>query len=769
MSKKNELIEYGEEGLRAKSDVLGSRVAGRKEGRLHGAWQGGWSAGYYNSVGSKEGWAPGQREHGKGQRVEDFMDDEDLQDMLKSNMRVNSKFRNTADPSATTTTATTTSSSTPLKDDTYLHSLVRPCSQYIGETLLRRLGWVEVAPLHKLSSKSSKKSSKSSKRKRNEDEDEDDELCRDILRESLHPQEMGLIEVSDTRGLGYVAGGKMRKGRGAADDLRSMARDFKKRRLFGGFDDDDDDAVGESGGAGEFADYDDALEINEAHHHSRIKSDDTQALLDKGYDPLEVAEATKLFSSWKQLYVRSNPPLEDQPDNIVTLPEHFTPRRPIEFLLYGNEQNGIMDIDMKVMSLLPQKQRAALVTEGQKVMQQREQRKRNRFDEKPDVIRANPSPASTTTPQTTVFTPLKGSLGMRFTSAKRQELVKPEGETEQSASGGGLINADAIATAAVFGRSTERSADEAMKSAAASGQYGRMTRETRQWYPETLLCRRLNIADPFPNTTEKGDGVKGKATASSSLSTVFTPAPIPTEISTTIPATPTATPGSDAKIERNKRKKARREERRQDDFTISVDVGGDANEGDDEGMDEDMMAAIDEIMGITHSPEENQNPADIPDEATQGDDCDNNNNTAEEDDNADDKMDLFDSIFGGGEDVPEEPDSAPQTAEEEEGAQSKSVSALQLAAAAQVNKGNDAMRKRIEMLRTLEDSSEESKESKELTKKERKKQKKSEKKMRKKDKKEKKRAKKREKKEKRKQRKRNRSDSSDSDSDSSSS
>ncbi|KAK4890398.1 hypothetical protein LTR27_010926 [Elasticomyces elasticus] len=69
-----------------KQEVLDDR--GRK--RLHGAFTGGFSAGYYNTVGSKEGWTPGtfvsSRDKGKdggkdgggGQRVEDFMDEEDL-------------------------------------------------------------------------------------------------------------------------------------------------------------------------------------------------------------------------------------------------------------------------------------------------------------------------------------------------------------------------------------------------------------------------------------------------------------------------------------------------------------------------------------------------------------------------------------------------------------------------------------------------------------------------------------------------------------------
>lgn len=66
---------------------------GRK--RLHGAFTGGWSAGYFNTVGSKEGWTPStfvssrsnRHKDGKAsqkQRVEDFMDEEDLADAAEA-------------------------------------------------------------------------------------------------------------------------------------------------------------------------------------------------------------------------------------------------------------------------------------------------------------------------------------------------------------------------------------------------------------------------------------------------------------------------------------------------------------------------------------------------------------------------------------------------------------------------------------------------------------------------------------------------------------
>ena len=72
-----------------KQEVTDER--GRK--RLHGAFTGGFSAGYFNTVGSKEGWAPSTfvssrtnraKDGKKEQRVEDFMDEEDLAEQAES-------------------------------------------------------------------------------------------------------------------------------------------------------------------------------------------------------------------------------------------------------------------------------------------------------------------------------------------------------------------------------------------------------------------------------------------------------------------------------------------------------------------------------------------------------------------------------------------------------------------------------------------------------------------------------------------------------------
>ncbi|KAJ5682246.1 hypothetical protein N7462_005411 [Penicillium macrosclerotiorum] len=74
-----------------KQEVTDER--GRK--RLHGAFTGGFSAGYFNTVGSKEGWAPKtfissrqnrarDAKQSVQQRPEDFMDEEDLREQDES-------------------------------------------------------------------------------------------------------------------------------------------------------------------------------------------------------------------------------------------------------------------------------------------------------------------------------------------------------------------------------------------------------------------------------------------------------------------------------------------------------------------------------------------------------------------------------------------------------------------------------------------------------------------------------------------------------------
>ncbi|CAE6512733.1 unnamed protein product [Rhizoctonia solani] len=108
--------------------------------RLHGAFTGGFSAGYFNTVGSKEGWAPSTfkssrnaRASQKASRPEDFMDEEDL-----AEMRDSQKLVDTSEP---TGSASHLQSNDDSSLTSALQSLTLPSTDSPGAKLLRKMGW----------------------------------------------------------------------------------------------------------------------------------------------------------------------------------------------------------------------------------------------------------------------------------------------------------------------------------------------------------------------------------------------------------------------------------------------------------------------------------------------------------------------------------------------------------------------------------------------------------------------------------------------------
>ncbi|CAE6461642.1 unnamed protein product [Rhizoctonia solani] len=108
--------------------------------RLHGAFTGGFSAGYFNTVGSKEGWAPSTfkssrnaRASQKTARPEDFMDQEDLDEMRDSQQLI--------DTSETPDLASRLQSNDDSSLTSALQSLTLPSTDSPGAKLLRKMGW----------------------------------------------------------------------------------------------------------------------------------------------------------------------------------------------------------------------------------------------------------------------------------------------------------------------------------------------------------------------------------------------------------------------------------------------------------------------------------------------------------------------------------------------------------------------------------------------------------------------------------------------------
>ncbi|KAL4886548.1 hypothetical protein BJY04DRAFT_74752 [Aspergillus karnatakaensis] len=119
-----------------KQEVTDDR--GRK--RLHGAFTGGFSAGYFNTVGSKEGWAPAtfvssrqnRAKDAPKQRAEDFMDEEDIREAEEArNLQTNEEY------SGFGSTANDATRRGALMD------VFKATGDTIGVKLLKKMGWRE--------------------------------------------------------------------------------------------------------------------------------------------------------------------------------------------------------------------------------------------------------------------------------------------------------------------------------------------------------------------------------------------------------------------------------------------------------------------------------------------------------------------------------------------------------------------------------------------------------------------------------------------------
>ncbi|KAG0314300.1 hypothetical protein BGZ99_008221 [Dissophora globulifera] len=230
--------------------------------RFHGAFTGGFSAGYYNTVGSKEGWAPSEfvssrdkRSEKKIARPEDFMDEEDKQ-MLMDSARL------------TTTDEFGSSESTQRElekkraaakqaaggvlgalPDTLIDDFVVPSSENVGVKLLRRMGWKPGQGIGPRVTKRQKKS------KDGQLSDDDVDLPANMTFAPIDSAIVVFINKSDNFGLGYdpykdaPEFDRSLQARTESKYLSESAGGRKDGMGFGRFDDDDDDDVYGSGPA----------------------------------------------------------------------------------------------------------------------------------------------------------------------------------------------------------------------------------------------------------------------------------------------------------------------------------------------------------------------------------------------------------------------------------------------------------------------------------------------------------------------------------------
>ncbi|CAD5114731.1 unnamed protein product [Dimorphilus gyrociliatus] len=171
--------------------------------RFHGAFTGGFSAGYFNSVGTKEGWAPShfsssreKRGELPAARPESFMDEEDFGEhgIAPRKLAVTKKFdtkKRKSEPVSAN------------KTDSLLHDLIVPAQSSIGAKLLQKLGWREGQGIGPRIRKKVKKTNKIYGCSMNPQSDSDDDYPSNV---TFAPKDIPPIKLQpkdDVKGLGY--------------------------------------------------------------------------------------------------------------------------------------------------------------------------------------------------------------------------------------------------------------------------------------------------------------------------------------------------------------------------------------------------------------------------------------------------------------------------------------------------------------------------------------------------------------------------------------
>ncbi|XP_077165747.1 G patch domain-containing protein 1 isoform X2 [Paroedura picta] len=145
-----------EEGERIKKPVpLQEQTVRDEKGRykrFHGAFSGGFSAGYYNTVGSKEGWAPSTFVSSRQKRAEktvlgpeDFMDEEDLSEhgIAPKEITVSDEFASKSKNKLQEKARQIAGIVAPIPGAVLLNEYIAPAKITIGIDLLRKMGWKE--------------------------------------------------------------------------------------------------------------------------------------------------------------------------------------------------------------------------------------------------------------------------------------------------------------------------------------------------------------------------------------------------------------------------------------------------------------------------------------------------------------------------------------------------------------------------------------------------------------------------------------------------
>ncbi|XP_059214051.1 G patch domain-containing protein 1 isoform X2 [Centropristis striata] len=225
--------------------------------RFHGAFTGGFSAGYFNTVGTKEGWAPStfvssrqQKAEKQNARPEDFMDEEDFGEhgIAPREITTSQEFTSSRRDATREKARAVNAQTALIPGDTLLEEMITPARLSIGVELLRKMGWREgqgVGPRVKRKARRQQKDGGNrvygcaqppAGSEDSEGEDDDEFAPEDV---TFAPKDVTPVDFSPrlgVQGLGYrgLDPGLALQGRGAPEHINLFKPQSEARsRLFG--------------------------------------------------------------------------------------------------------------------------------------------------------------------------------------------------------------------------------------------------------------------------------------------------------------------------------------------------------------------------------------------------------------------------------------------------------------------------------------------------------------------------------------------------------
>ncbi|KAL1129275.1 hypothetical protein AAG570_013804 [Ranatra chinensis] len=553
------LEEIDEDSIPRKKPInIEDQIATDKQGRrrFHGAFTGGFSAGFFNTVGSLEGWQPAtfkssrsKKADSHSQKPEDFMDDEDRDEfgiaptVLRAKPEYGGSKKNKRPVGQPF-------SEHPIPGEPVLKSILEPTRETVGVKLLMKMGWKPGQGVGPRLTRSEKKKNRlrvygcapppgaDSAGAYSSDSDSESEGCLD-LSAMFAPDDCPLPPIApkvDTFGMGYS--GLDRRSVLGGDDSQHVnlfappppIRD-KKNKLsisgqafgVGAFEEEDSDIYAQD----DMSQYDFALECPAklAEKRRNEKKSRFLAIADSS-DVLEGFVSTKDSKSRKKYF----PPPE--------LPPGYVPKpRTSRF-----DETAMGDVAITRNSVqLSAADRGAIVGDGPSVRQVHKPiqnegepevrsepevgkkvfrpfgddiEKQARYERYLNFVKIGAKDAFPSIQPKTMtewerekerkefgdaarlYTPLSGFMAEKFTPAEEKE--------------------DATATTVQLPQP-----ESEIAAAARAMMFGKLTRQTVDWAPVSLLCKRFNIPPPWNTESSKQselmDGLKKKSKVKFSL------------------------------------------------------------------------------------------------------------------------------------------------------------------------------------------------------------------------------------------------------------